>query len=1073
MNLIRIFSLSFLILFVASEIAAAQSFSFGKNRVQYETFDWRIIQSDHFDIYYYDQKNYYLAEFAAYALEASYLQLSQDFGHEINERIRVIIYDSHSDFSQTNVVPLPVNAQGIGGVTDLFKNRITMPFMADYNDFRNVLHHELVHAMVNDMYYGGDLRLLVAEGQRIFPLWFEEGLAEYTALGWDTDTDMFMRDAVINTYLPPLQFLGGFFAYRGGQAFWDFVVQQYGREKIREIMQRTRVHRNYELALRQSLGLSLTEISERWHEWLRTRYWPEVAEREKLREIGFFATEKDFRGFFNTSPAISPQGDRIAFISNKRGFFDVVVIDATTGRSIKTLVRGEDNVDFEELNILRPNLAWSPDGRQIALSTTSQGRGDIAIVDYHTRNVRKLQFPQIDAIRSVAWSPDGKKIAFQASRGSFPDIYVYNLETEEFINLTNDVFSDRDPAFSKDSQSVFFVSDRGNRVNLGTYGEDYMMLANPNLTQSDIYNVRIGEGRAQRLTNTPLWRESRPVMINDDTILFLSDRNGITNLYKMNLRTRVSRPLTDLVTGINQMSASADGSKVAVNSINGGFFDIFVMQNPVARAKSEQLQDNLWAQRRATESDEERVPALRFGRELMAAEFRMDRRTLDFAELREEVTDEIPPASEEITEEVQEEAKEEEDEEKKEEEQEEPRRSDIIDFRNFVFTTEFDEEDIEPARALTLTPENNRNEEGLLVPKRFRLDFSPDFTFAAAQFSTYSGAFTFTQVSLSDVLGYHRLSFATNLVFDLRNSNYFIGYAYLRQRTNYFVSYSHNAWQFQNVFGEAFRFRYYGGSFGIQYPLNRFERLELNTSLLVTSRETSNIFVAQGGNEIDRDYLIFPQATYVRDVTIPGFLTPQKGTRLALGVSGSPKISNDFLGFITLSGDLRHYLSLGPRYTIALRGSGAASFGPDTQQFLLGGMANWINFQTARRLSDEEISNLFFTLPALPMRGHAFNAAVGDKFALANVEFRFPLFAALIPGPIPLFPLFNIQGAAFVDVGATWSGASVNDYLAGSGFGLRTILLGLPFRYDIGWPYDLDTGRFGSRVHYFSIGIDF
>jgi Tol biopolymer transport system component len=1053
-----------LIFFVfLTDYAFSQAFSFGKNRVQYETFDWRIIQSEHFDIYYYDPRNYYLAEFSAYALEAAYLQLKTDFRHEINDRIRVIVYDSHSDFSQTNVVPLPVNAQGIGGVTDLFKNRITIPFMADYNDFRRVLHHELVHAIVNDMYYGGNINILLSEGRRIFPLWFEEGLAEYTALGWDTNTDMFMRDAVINTYLPPIPFLGGYFAYRGGQAVWDFIVQQYGREKIGEIMQRTKTHRNFELALRQSLGLTLDELSERWHDWLKTRYWPEVAERENLRQISFFATEREYRGNYNTSPAISPQGDRIAFITNRRGFFDVVVMNAIDGRHIKTLVRGEDNVDFEELNILRPNLAWSPDGRNIALSTTSRGKGDIAIVDYQTGKVRKLQFPDLDAIRSVAWSPDGKKIAFQASRGSFPDIYVYDLESGDFFNVTNDVFSDFDPAWSYDSQSILFASDRGSRVELGTYRENYFILANPNLGQTDLYKVRLGEGRATRLTNTAGWIESRPIMVNENTILYLSDQNGITNIYSMNLNTRVSRPLTNLVTGVMQMSATRDGSKVAVNSINGGFLDIFVIQNPLNRAKSEDLTPNLWAQRRTIEAEETRVPALRYGRNFFVSEFRSDGKRFTGSDID---LAEAPIATDTETEV-----------EKKEEEESDPpttpSRPDVIDFRNFVFSEELEEEFEDPSRRDLFQPENNRNEEGLFIPRRKRLTFTPDFSYASASFGTYYGAFTFSQISVSDVLGYHRLSFATNLVFDLRNSNYFLGYAYLRNRTNYFVTYSHSAWQFQNFFGEVIRYRNYGMSLALQYPLNRFERLEVTTSMLTVSREANNAIPGLGFERNDTEYLLFPQLSYVRDVTIPGFLTPQKGNRLAVGISGSPKITDEFLGFVTLSADVRQYVSLGRRYTLAFRLSGASSFGPDTQQFLLGGMGNWINYRVGRQLTDAEISNLFFTIPAMPMRGYAYNQGIGDKFVLGNAEFRFPLFAALIPGPIPLFPLFNIQGAAFVDVGSTWTGATYNETLVGSGFGLRTILLGLPFRYDVGWPYDVETGRFGSRIHYFSIGIDF
>ena len=114
-------------------------------------------------------------------------------------------------------------------------------------------------------------------------------------------------------------------------------------------------------------------------------------------------------GSYNTAPAISPQGDRIALITNKRRFFDVVVINAINGEILKTLIKGEDNVNFEELNILRPNLSWSPDGRNVVLSTRSAGQNDVTIVNYETGDVRKIQFPGLNGLGSVAWSPDGKK----------------------------------------------------------------------------------------------------------------------------------------------------------------------------------------------------------------------------------------------------------------------------------------------------------------------------------------------------------------------------------------------------------------------------------------------------------------------------------------------------------------------------------------------------------------------------------------------------------------------------------------------------------------------------------------
>ncbi len=1042
-------SLIVLLTLLYSEALHAQGFNFGKNRVQYETFDWRIIQSEHFDIYYYDSRNYLLAEFTAHSLEAAYLQLSQDFNHQINERIRVIIYDSHASFSQTNVVPLPVNAQGIGGVTDLFKNRITMPFMANYGDYRRVLHHELVHAMVNDMYYGGNINALLAEGRRVFPLWAEEGLAEYTALGWDTETDMFLRDATINGYLPPISQLQGFFAYRGGQGVWNFIVEEYGRQKIGEIMERMKSNRNFELSVRQSTGLTISELSNRWKDWLQKKYFPEVADRENLKNIGFNATEREFRGSYNTSPAISPQGDRIAMITNKRGFFDVVAVDANTGRKIKTLIRGEDNVDFEELNILRPNLTWSPDGRQIALSTTSRGRSDIAVVDYESGRVQKLQFPSLNSIRSVSWSPDGEKLAFQGSEGSFVNIYVYNLETSEFLNLTNDIFSDKDPSWTNDSESVLFASDRGGRVELGTYRENYFMLANPNLNQTDLYKVDVGSSRAQRLTNTPGWNEERPLMTSDGMMWYLSDQNGITNIYRMNLQTRVARPVTDLITGVMQMSITPDGSKVTVNSINEGFLDIFVIQNPGDRVKSANLRPNNWAQRRATEREEQRVPAIGFSRNLFVSEFRDDGLIADLPQ------DEVEEVREE-----------------RETEREE-RRTDVIDFRNYQFDEDLEEEFRDTEREDRFSLADNRTDDGRFIPKRYRLNFSPDFAQGGASFGTQYGAFSLLQASVSDVLGDHRVTFGSNLVFDLRDSIYFVQYAYLRERTNYFAGFLHNAITFQTFGGEIVRFRYYTGDIGISYPLNRFERIEFTQAITGISRDLSNIFPGTQ-SRIDQDFLFYPQARYVRDVTVPGFLTPQKGSRLALEVSGSVPLSDAFLGFVSATADIRQYVDLGPRYTIAFRASGGASFGPDPQNYILGGVANWINFRQEQRFQAENLADLFFTLPAIPMRGWNYAAGIGDRFALGNMEFRFPLIAAVIPGPIPLFPLFNIQGAGFVDVGATWRGERFNDLLVGTGFGLRTIVFGLPVRYDLAWPYSQPIhDGFGPRVHYFSIGIDF
>lgn len=1117
------------LLIVSSTVSVfAQYYSFGKNRVQYEDFQWRYIQSKHFDVYYYGEKNYELAEFSAKSIESAYKQLSEDFNHEISNRISLIVYDSHNDFSQTNVVNLPTSAEGIGGVTDKMKNRMTVPFTGDYADFRRTLHHELVHAVFNDMFFGGTINSIIRNNIQLqFPLWFEEGLAEYTALGWDTNTDMYIRDAVINNYLPPIQYLSGYYAYRGGQALWNFIVEEYGRQKIAEILQRIKTTRSIEAGIQQSLGLNLQELNKVWQDALQERYYPEVAERERADMIATLLTKRGQFGTYNTSPAISPQGDKVAFITNQRGYFDVVAISAINGKKLKTLIRGEDNPDFEELNILNPNIAWSPDGGKIAISTKSKGRDDIALIDYNTLKVDKLRFPNLDAIGSIAWSPDGTKLAFDGNIGPYQDIFVYNLESKKLINITGDFYSDMQPAWSDNSEYVYFTSDRGDRVDFHTYTLNFDLLGDESIYQTDIYRAGLGNQKGTRLTNTPAWSEKNPQSTRDGRLIFISDKNGIQNIYEFNLDTRTSAPLTNLQTGASQISISGDGSRLALNSINEGYLDIFLLRSPFNRKRAEDLSQNYWAQRRASESITQRVPATKYAREMFA----------DGLKLSEPVISEGVKAGKDAPEQG-----EEMDDQKTEEAGQEESKE--IDFRNYVFSTEVMEdstlvlEDIE-----SFSPENNITEDGRFQPKKYRLKFSTDIAYNPTFVASTYGSAAQTQFLISDLLGDHQIALGTNFVTDLRNSDYSIQYGYFKNRTNWFVSYFHTSRRYQTIFGELIRFRTFGGGLNVQYPLDKFKRLDFGFSAMGITRDYNSVRdsfsgFSGGGNQPDNQKSVFfyPEAIFTDDRTLPGFLTPQSGNRYSIGLSGSPGVGENAPLFASVLGDYRHYFPLGQnsgqRYSFALRASGAASVGRDKQTYFMGGRLGWINQQFSDNgLGFDRLTDSFFTVPALPVRGYAYNSIYGSNFSLINAEFRFPLFAAVVPGALPILPFYNITGAAFFDVGTAWGqpisynfssngtqyeivdadGNTINnssslnfkvaeqrsanlarpintnstplqlaspinyldgDILIGAGFGLRTIVFGLPFRYDIGWPY----GRNGfgdSGIHYFSIGIDF
>ncbi len=1109
--MLRRFAYLALVVLFSATMADAQYFSFGKNRVQYENHDWRYIQSEHFDVYFYEREGTapggrVLADFAARAAEDAYVQVAELFQYEITDRVPILVYQSHNDFAVTNAVELPTYSEGIGGVTELFKNRIAIPFTGDWRDFRRVIHHELVHAVINDIFYGGSIQSILQNNLRLrIPLWFNEGLAEYSALGWDTQSDMYLRDAILNDDLDDIPDLRGYFAYRGGQGVWDFVAEEYGREKVSEILQRLRLTHSVSEAFRESTGLSLMELSERWKDALKTVYFPEVAAREDLDVIGRpLATAENGGGAYNASPAISPHGDQVAYVSTKDGLFDVYVVDTGGTERPRKLIDGQDNTGFESLRILSPGLAWDPAGEHLAVAVKSGPSDAIAVVNVRTRDTRHFRIPNVDAIQSVAWSPDSTWIAFEGTSGAHSDIYILDVVTGDAVNLTNDLFSDHEPAWSPDSRSIVFHSDRGGELTTGIvtaratgpgghdqFAHDY--------SQFDLYRLDLdNRGHLERLTFDEEWDDTNPEFGSDpERLLFVSDRNGIWNLYEKNLATGDERPLTDLQTGVIQVSLSADGEKAAIAALHEGTPSIFLLRDPFGRTEQvpETLSPNVWAQRVSGPVDGLVAPSLLVASDATAQrnpllrdaadgtpfdEDPMRRRAVAVAD--SEATDlfgsriglvvdslgtsgrlrsdgaiyRVPPDSDLIA----------------------FADTAFVDFRDYAFTDAFDKAAREQFEEVEdrFRPLDNTNPDGSFRVRRYKLRFSPDLVYAAGAYDTVFGVQSVTQMLFSDMLGNHRIGLATNLVLDLRNSDYLLSYQYLARRTDYIFESFHLARELTDFNrGTVLRYRNYGLVVGASYPLDKFRRIDASLSLLGVSLADLNDLGAQPRTRT----FIYPRVAFTSDRTVPGFMSPRSGRRWAVSLAGSP---GPDVQFVTMLADARQYVALGSGYTVALRVSGGASIGPDPQRFYAAGVQNWIN-PSYNTLPIEDPDDFVFATPILPLRGYGFNEATGDRFALVNAEFRAPLIAALLPGPIPIIPLYNIQAVAFADAGLLAEGSFnlrrtnengntvFDDAFLGAGVGLRTILLGYPIRLDYAWPYN---GReFGDPRTYFSIGLDF
>ncbi|TET44108.1 hypothetical protein E3J62_11305 [candidate division TA06 bacterium] len=550
------------------------AWGFGKNKVQYKNFDWRMVKCEEFDIYFY-QGEEEIVRFARQILENAYGALESDLDHEMSIRIPIIIYSSHNDFEQTNII-LELIEESVGGFTELYKNRVVVPFTGSYEDFRHVLVHELTHSFHFDILFGSGAGSIFSRPLYTMeiPLWVFEGLAEFESIGWDENSDMFMRDLVINQRvisIPDLAYTGGYAVYKEGQSIYNFIAEKYGRKKIGEILHSINVSGGLEGAIKSSLGLSIKKLDEDWRRSLRKKYWPLLSDKEEIVETARQLTDhmRD-GGVFNTGPALSPDGDRIAFLSDRTGRTDLYLASAIDGKILKRLVRGETSSGFESMHIGRAGLSFSPDGQRIAFVAKAGAKDRLYVVSSTSGKVeRKLQF-DLDGLFSPSFSPDGKRLALVGLADGFSDIYVTVIEDGSLKRLTNDRYDDRDPGWSKDAKTIVFCSDRPDTFDsiwaFGRYAVFFMSHEG-----DDIIRVT----QRSRLTASP------QIIDDDNSILYISDFSGVKDLFYKPSADTLSVRLTNVLGGIFNVSASSSGKRVALSAFRNGGWDIFVLKEPL------------------------------------------------------------------------------------------------------------------------------------------------------------------------------------------------------------------------------------------------------------------------------------------------------------------------------------------------------------------------------------------------------------------------------------------------------------------------------------------------------------
>ncbi len=439
----RLLLFSLLLILAHVDVVQAQ-YHFGRNKIQYEDFDWQVLKTEHFDIHYYPEMKE-LAEHGAFFAEEVYKELENKFNNSLNHRVPIIFYSSNLHFKQTNTFPgfIP---DGVGGFFEFLKGRVVVPANGEIGKFRRVIRHELVHVFtfLKSFKVMKEYRIPITNRM---PLWFTEGLAEYWSGEPDYQHEMVLRDALFSNYFVPLESMfmirGTFQMYKQGEAICRFISEEYGEEKQLRLIDNLWKHKDFRKVLSYTLHEDFRDIAQAWDVWVKEQYYPIL---DETVPPALTSNAIAVRGF-SSKPSFYQKKDgtrNVYYIGNRIGYTNLYhrTLDSMY-RPIskeKAIIKGERDSRFEAFHFFESRTSISKEGK-LAFVTKSGENNSIHIYNLEEDYLEgSFQFKDLMAIYSPTWSPDGEQLAFSSiDRSGFSDLYIFSLTSGALEKLTDDI----------------------------------------------------------------------------------------------------------------------------------------------------------------------------------------------------------------------------------------------------------------------------------------------------------------------------------------------------------------------------------------------------------------------------------------------------------------------------------------------------------------------------------------------------------------------------------------------------------------------------------------------------------
>ncbi len=1049
---------------------------FGQNRIQKKEFNWKVLVSSNFEMYYYGDSQAIANNSLQYA-ESEFERLSGLLGYSPYSRTKIFFYSSPGEMFQSNA---NLNLTGeINPIeTNLSKSKIEVAYTGDATSFKKVLINKIAEIFVYEMLYGGSLKdALQSSILLTLPDWFISGVSAYAANGWSNEMDDFMRDAILKKRMKKPEKLSGTEAQLFGQSIWNFVAEKYGKDNISNILNLTRIIRNEQTSIGSTLGTSYNRFLKDWRDYYANLATPLAGSYAPLRTDFRINNESKEGSEKIISAKLSPDQSMIAFVISDNGQYSIEQFVVKTKKRVKMLKLGLRTLNKNNASSA-PLIAWAK-GNNLAIVYEKEAENRLLVYSNITpeKPTGKLTTRKVikgfQQITEMDFAETGGTLILSADKKGQNDLFLYDISRGSTTQITNDVFDDRQPNFVGNSRnSVVYLSNR-NSDSVKVSKTEFKALSNN-------FGIYFHDGNPHAEVIRKLVDSvgviSRPIAIDDSTVVFISDEKGIKNLYKYTKGDTTYQK-------INQISNS-------ISNIDD--FDFNTTTNATIVISSENGLPFIGYLRRLDLENEFELPTLS----------RTNGRTDALNKLLPKWDDN--PIQTTVNEP-----------DIKTEEEKPKRKIDLkpgeVDTDNYVFDngniiTKTDTKTTKNSKnsnSGVIIRSNNRKDSRIKGPTDFKDKFELinfDNSFVVDPIRDFGWKNT---VVFSDALQNQILKGGIMITPNLKNGDVFLDYGNYTKRVDFGARFDRKTFSEGNE-GEIGRKLSYNKVMAtVSYPFNVTSRLSLSPYAITTATKYVNSVA-----EMASSNFAGWQLEYVFDNTSTFAANNVEGTKFRAKYESVKGLTASSESFLKFNLDLRNYKKLPKDIILATRFTYGRSAGNSPKQFILGGMDNWVGFKTDQRnttsnplyngnLAVDNRLSLLFADFVTNMRGFNYNKASGSNHALINAEIRMPIFKYIGVGQLNSSFLKNFQATVFTDIGTVWNkrnpfekqndfntkpienslpfSGQVTDFkspiLASYGFGARSTVLGYFVKLDLAW--GIDDGETLKPITYFTLGYDF